>query len=197
MGTLQIQDIESTLKSCAYRISVLKTQRPRMPSKMKEKKAKPKKTDFESRIRILEDREEIEELKARYCYHIDNHEWSRLAETFAKDGVIDCGQFGKATGRDAIQKFFSESIASYFSFFVHMVHNPLIEIHDNEAHGTWYWTEPATYQADGLARLIQGKYDEEYVKENGKWKFKSVVLNLKINVPFDFGWKRENKNKFN
>ena len=60
-----------------------------------------------------------------------------MADLFPEDGMIDCGPFGKAKGRDEIRKFFVEKIANSFSPFMHMVHNPLIEIRDDEASGTW------------------------------------------------------------
>ncbi len=157
-------------------------------------RARPKSTDLESRIKVLENRKEIEELKARYCYLIDKHEWVNVADLFTKNGMIDCGPFGKASGREEIRKFFTENIGDSFSFFMHMVHNPMIEIRGNEATGTWYWTEPSTYKADGMARWIVGRYDEKYVREEKcVWKFKSVFLNLKINTPFDKGWEKENQ----
>ncbi len=151
--------------------------------------------ELESRIKNLEDLRDIQELKTRYCYYIDNRQWALLAGIFSEKGTIDCGEFGKANGREEIQKFFSVKISDLFSFFIHMVHNPLIELHGDTASGTWYWTEPSVYRADGLARFIQGRYDESYVKEGGNWKFKSVVLSLRINTPFDFSWDRKISNK--
>jgi hypothetical protein len=164
-----------------------------MPSRENPEGSGKRMRDLERRVRDLEDRVEIQELKAHYCYYIDNHEWESLARMFARRGLIDCGDFGRARGRKAIRKFFAEQISGTFAFFLHMVHNPIIEIDGNNARGTWYWTEPSTYRVDGLARLIQGRYDEEYVKENGEWRFKSVILNVKLNSAFEFSWERRKK----
>ncbi len=166
-----------------------------LPNRKKlKRRTRPDNEDLEFRIKALEDRKEIEDLKARYCYFIDNHDWSKVGNLFAEDGTIDCGPFGKASGREAVRTFFTENIGNSFSFFMHMVHNPMIEIRGNDASGTWYWTEPSTYKSDSLARWIGGRYDEQYVREGkGRWKFKSVVLNLKINTPFDKGWEKENQ----
>ena len=44
-----------------------------------------KETDLEKRIRRLEDREAIKELKARYWYCIERKLWNELPDLFTED----------------------------------------------------------------------------------------------------------------
>jgi hypothetical protein len=50
--------------------------------------------------------------------------------------------------------------------------------------------DPETMSKRDVAFWIAGKYDNEYVKENGAWKFKSLRPICWIRSPFDEGWLR-------
>jgi hypothetical protein len=70
-----------------------------------------------------------------------------------------------------------------------MVLNPIIEVSGDRATGVWYLFQPCTY-ADG-ERAVWGsaRYDEEYVRVNGEWKFQNLTLTSHFWTPFDGkGW---------
>ncbi len=63
--------------------------------------------ELESRVRTLEDIEELKRLKARYCaYCDDSYDADGLASLFTEDAVWDGGMRGLAEGREAIRDFF-------------------------------------------------------------------------------------------
>src|SRR5437867_3844421 len=128
-----------------------------------------RKPTIEGRLRILEDIEAIKRLKHEYCFALDRRDWDSVVGFFARDGVVDYGSIGSARGQKAIRKLFVDRISRDFTFFAHMAHNPIIEVKGDRASGKWYFDIPAAVLS-GQARWITGWYDDEYVREDGRWK---------------------------
>lgn len=143
--------------------------------------------ELERRVQRLEDVEAIQQLKASYCYLVDDGEIDALMERFTDDAVWDGGPIGRFEGRDAIAKFL-QGLPSQLSFYLHLVMNPEIEVRGDEAVGRWYLVEPCT--AKGAERAIWGAgcYQERYVRVDGEWKFREVVLMPVFWTPYDEGW---------
>jgi hypothetical protein len=69
--------------------------------------------------------------------------------------------------------------------------NPIIEVQGDTATGQWYLLEPCTMVTAGSQpQAVWGtaRYEEEYVKVKGEWKFKTVHLMPVFWSPFDQGW---------
>ena len=149
-------------------------------------------SDLESRIKVLEDIEEIKRLKRRYCALCDDsYDADALAELFTEDAVWDGGDRGKNQGREQIRSFF-KAAPRRLPFAIHMVTNPIIEVHGDTANGTWYLFQPCTFAAGegNPERAVWGaaRYDEEYVRQDGQWKFQNLKLTSHFWTPFDQGW---------
>ena len=145
---------------------------------------------LEERIARLEAIEEIRELKAWYCAHCDDgYRPDALAELFTKDGVIDAGPFGRHEGREAIRRYFAE-ISNSIVFAAHLVTNPIIAVEGPRATGRWRLLVPATMVREGRkeAVWILGDYRDEYVREDGRWRFSNVALEINFIAPHDTGW---------
>ncbi|MCS6925596.1 MAG: nuclear transport factor 2 family protein [Candidatus Binatia bacterium] len=142
------------------------------------------------RVQTLEDIEAIKKLKARYCaYCDDGYDADGIASLFTPDGVWDGGPFGKYEGQEAIRTFF-RGASQIFPFALHYVTNPLIEVEGQHATGRWYLLQPATL-AEGEQRKavwLAARYEEEYVKVHGEWKFKRLTVSPAFLTPFDQGW---------
>jgi len=87
---------------------------------------------------------------------------------------------------------YKDLVASSLSYSAHMVSNPIIEVDGEKATGDWYVLVPCTGRAQNVAAWIQGRYEEEYVKENGEWKWKSITARFDHITPFDEGWSERN-----
>ena len=144
--------------------------------------------NIESRLRILEDIEEIKRLKARYCAYCDNnYDADGIASLFTEDALWDGGIRGRADGREEIRSFFKRA-PQRMPFAVHMVLNPIVEVDGDAAKGTWYLFQACTFAEGNQAVWGSARYDEEYVRLDGKWKFKNLVLTSFFWTPFDQGW---------
>lgn len=152
---------------------------------------------LEERIRRLEGIEAIRKLKATYCYLCDaglgdpkNRE--ALISHFTKDAKVDfgLGPGSQFEGTEGLRTFFGGVVPAAVSFCIHMVHNPIIEVNGDRATGRWYYEAPTTDTATGKAQWMVGTYYEEYVRENGEWKFASIRTEWKYISPYDEGWAR-------
>jgi len=146
---------------------------------------------LEERIRVLEDTEAIKRLKHEYCFALDLRDWDAVAEMFAEDGTVDYGDIGSARGRPAIRRLFVDRISKDFAIFVHMAHNPVIDLKGDRASGRWYFDIPATVSPD-KARWIVGWYDDEYVRgADGRWRYASLKSSYFYVSSYEKGWGKE------
>jgi len=129
-------------------------------------------TDLGRRIRTLEDVEAIEKLKARYWYCIERKLWNELLDVFAKDAIAHMGD-RSLKGREAVVKHLEERLS--LGTNLHRGHSPIIEItSDTTATGKWDLHDSLTFGNPALKGFESwGSYEDEHVKEEGKWKIKS------------------------
>jgi len=149
------------------------------------------KQEIAARLQRLEDIESIKQLKARYCAFCDeSYNAQGIASLFTEDGVWDGGNLGKAEGHDAIVKFF-ERAPSAFSFAIHNVMNPIIEIDGDRATGRWYLLQPLTRRSrkgDESAMWLAGRYEDQYVRIGREWKFKQLKFITRLLASYQEGW---------
>jgi hypothetical protein len=142
---------------------------------------------LEQRLTRIEDIEAIKQLKARYCAICDeDHNPDKITTLFVEDGIWEAG-LGTAQGHEAIRKLFQRA-QQQISFSHHMVMNPLIEIEGNNAKGTWYFLGLFTFRQHNEARWLALRYEDDYVKVNGVWKYKHLRAYRRINASYEKGW---------
>ncbi|MBW2422425.1 MAG: nuclear transport factor 2 family protein [Deltaproteobacteria bacterium] len=150
---------------------------------------------LETRIRRLEDIEEIRKLKARYCDLCDaglsdERNLTALIDLFTEDAKVDfgMGEGSHFAGRPGLQIFFGQVIPSSVSFCMHMVHNSVIEVDGDSASGRWYFEAPTTNAATRKPQWMAGRYIEEYARIEGHWKFASIQTEWNYIAPYEGGW---------
>lgn len=130
--------------------------------------------DLETQIRVLGDIEAIKKLKAKYWRCIDKKLWDELEDCFVEDAVADYGKKLNFQGRKAIIQFLKDNLGSDSVITVHQGHNPEIEItSDTTARGIWALHDYLVFQPN-ITINGWGHYEDEYVKQNGEWKKKSI-----------------------
>jgi ketosteroid isomerase-like protein len=144
--------------------------------------------ELERGVRVLEDIEAIRNLKMRYAaYCDDDYNPDGIAQLFVEDAVWESSSLGNFQGRDAIRGFF-QGASKTFSFALHYALNPQIEVHGDTARAKWYGFMPCTLGDGNRAAWLAALENEEYVRENGEWKFKSKTGSVLFTTPFDEGW---------
>lgn len=142
---------------------------------------------FENRLARLEDRVAIAELRYEYCYRIDDRDWDGFTKLFTEDVTLDFGAVGTFEGRNAVREFAEDVVGASHPFLAHMVHNPVIEIIDDEATGKWYFEAPCTFDT-GNAGWIQGTYHDKYRRSNDQWLFSEVIADFNYFADYEEGW---------
>ena len=140
-------------------------------------------TDLERRIARLEDIEAIKQLKARYCEICDDdHNPERIASVFAPDGIWEGAGFGKAQGHDAIRELF-RGFQQLISFSQHNVMNPQLQVDGDRATGSWYFLGPFTFRKGNENKWLALRYDDDYVRIDGAWKYQHLRATLRAESP--------------
>lgn len=146
--------------------------------------------DLAKRIQRLEDIEAIKQLRARYCYLVDQGRSEELLALFTADAKGEYGPLG-TYDKAGLANFFKQTVPAALPFCMHMVHNPVIEVHGSAASGQWYFEVPAIHGPSERAVWISGRYEEEYRKEgNAGWQFSLIRAIFNYFTPFDEGWAR-------
>jgi uncharacterized protein (TIGR02246 family) len=141
----------------------------------------------EQRIQELEDKDEIRELTARYCWHVSRGEGEAVANLFTDDGTLDVtgGDFKPVHGREALLKFYRASVREPEAA-IPFIQNHIIEIRGDEAHGTC--AIEARFARNGESVTAAGYYEDKYRRERGKWRFVERKIFFHHVVPLKQGW---------
>ena len=131
-----------------------------------------------------DDRAQIDNLLARYCFALDWQDADVYASLFVEDGVLDWAS-GYAKGRDAIKKEVQgmrENFAKQEqedaplrpAQLRHFITNVVLEVNGDTARSRDFWVEFNNRNPDRKA--ISGAYghaENELRKVNGQWFFVS------------------------
>jgi hypothetical protein len=127
------------------------------------------------RLQRLEDIEEIRRVLVAYGRHLDRRDFAAYAALFARDGVWD-GGFGAATGPAEIQAMMERTIGGSLiegaQKNYHLMSSFDVEVEGDTGRAWSRWTFVAQ-DADKRPRVLYaGRYDDELVRKDGRWKFK-------------------------
>jgi len=141
--------------------------------------------EMEKRLQALEDLEEIKKLHRDYIFWLSNHQWDDMVDCFSEDAVAEIGKHGEQKGKESIRASFNNDISKTASYQKggQILIQPVITVDGDNAKGYWNWyrlnTEfrsPSGQAVNLFGPQMQAKYDCEYKKINGKWKFSRMKL---------------------
>jgi SnoaL-like domain len=138
-----------------------------------------------ARLAQLEAVEEIRRLKAAYCAACDDdHNGDRVAALFIPEGTWQSSNSALCTGHDEIRAYMhGVRDSGRLKHSSHMVTNPVIEVNDDEATGTWSFLMMYTSNTGAFVRII-GFYDEHYTRRDGRWLFRSLKANIQDSAAY-------------
>jgi len=146
--------------------------------------------DLRARIQALEirlaehdDREAIRTLRCTYHEYVNQDRVAELADLFAEEATVSYAGRPSVTGREAIRAFFINFPIKWARQFIHA---HVVEIHGDRGRG--YSHLDGRPVLNGKSLLVGGRFDDEYVRENGRWLFSRVVLTTWYMVPVEPGW---------
>jgi len=135
------------------------------------------------RVQRLEDIQEIQNVLLDYGRFLDARDFVSYSRLFAKDGEW-VGGFGTVQGPGAIQAFMEKNLnGPNRGNTFHILSNFKIDVRGNTAIAWSRWTF-VTPGADKKPIISQaGRYDDTFIRENGRWKFKRRTASNDIPAP--------------
>jgi uncharacterized protein (TIGR02246 family) len=138
------------------------------------------------RVQVLEDREAIRALILAYGTAHDHRDYKTFASLFATNGEW-VGGLGSAKGPDAIFELMDRTIGHNpqpnGSGTYHVLTNDQIVLDGDRASATtkWIYITPGD---DGAPKTVfLGHYDDQFIRENGEWKF--LRREAPVDIPVD------------
>jgi hypothetical protein len=135
--------------------------------------------EMEKELRTLKDIEAIKCLQNEYLFYLLNRQWADIPDCFTKDAIFLIAKFEKIVGRENIAKVFSERISKSNAGKdrdAHFAVMPVIRVEGDQARGHWMLYIFIADKVTGLVTYFrQGRYDCEYARENGKWRFSKLI----------------------
>jgi hypothetical protein len=145
---------------------------------------------------------EIWKLQSLYAHLYYIGKRSEVPALFARKtpGVnLEIEDSGVYEGIKSITRFwntvFSDKKIGPGHLAIHMTVNPVIEINKDrtKARGIWHSHGYCSFVSEDNYQqfLCLGKYDMEYVKEDGQWKFLKFAYRQAFMCPYEKGWVEE------
>jgi len=156
---------------------------------------------LEARVAALEQRKEriedvnaIERLQGAYGYYADRGLWEEAANLFADDGTIEIGLDGVYVGKPRVREYLrilSGGRASLTDGELgeHLQVMPVITLSPDGLTAKARWRAIVLEgELGGQAYWGEGPYENEYVKDGGVWKIKSLHWYQALFVSYEGGW---------
>ncbi len=157
--------------------------------------------ELEKEVIRLEDIQAIEDLQQKYGYYMDMHMRDNVVDLFSDDfESFELESVGLFVGKEGIRKFYLDNdlvekgvteIPGWINILILMNMDAIsIDPSGRTAKGRWNTWLAEAMTVGGIPRQqwVQGYYENEYIKENGQWKFRKFHWNVTIFTSFEDGW---------
>jgi len=149
---------------------------------------------IEQRKSLVEDANAIEELQHAYGYYFDRGLWDEVANLFVDDGTIEIGLDGVYVGKPRVREYLyalggGRQGLPAGKLNEHLQVMPVITVARDGLSAKARWRAiTLTGEHGGEAFWGEGPYENEYVKDGGVWRIKSVHWYQALHVPYEKGW---------
>jgi hypothetical protein len=157
--------------------------------------------ELEKRVKTLQDIEEIKKMHRRYLQCLSNYQWEDMVNFFSRDAEVKIARDEADAGKEGVGNLIKNVIGKRISPMRpkggHLLIQPIIEVDGDTARGQWllnrfvaqdtakrhwqlmksFYNYPETIEAPS-PECSMGKYDAEYVREDGEWKFRRLLWTM-------------------
>jgi triacylglycerol lipase len=148
----------------------------------------------ERTVSRVKDYHELENLENAYGYYLDKNLWEELSDLFAGDGSMELAQRGVYVGRERVRDFLYNvfgapgPVPGRLGNHVHM--QPVIHVADDGRSAKIRSRMLQQLSFGPRASMGAAIYENDAVKEDGVWKFKSVHAYNTWTAGYEGGWAR-------
>jgi len=157
--------------------------------------------ELKARIQRLEDVKAIEQLQRIYGYYRDYFDWEKIVDLFSDDAEsVEVADLGVYKRKEGVRRFYLELLGAepprpgMLSLQMNTQGVVTVASNGKTAKGRWYGFAMEALPAYSIhyGELRQtwthGCYENEYVKEDGKWKIKKLLYSLIFRTQYEDGW---------
>ena len=154
--------------------------------------------ELEAKINLSEDIEQIKRLQRIYGYYLDNGLHQEIVDLFSDDTEsVEVANRGVYLGKEGAKRFFLHAQgkpAPSYSMGRHIQMQGVVTLDQGgkTAKGRWQclFMSVSNNVVPGVPRAVwgYGVYENEYIKEDGKWLFKKLYFNRIFYTPYEDGW---------
>lgn len=133
----------------------------------------------------------LENLQAMYGYYIDKGQWARAAGLFSRDASYEFGQGGVYVGPAHIQRALSlmgPAGLEEGQLNNYVMVQPIIHVSADNRTAQARWRSDVELSRAGKGRWGGGVYENEYVNEQGTWKFSKLHYYVTFWGDYEQGW---------
>ena len=147
------------------------------------------------RAQRLADTAEIKRLQCIYGYYLDRSDWDAVVDLLTDDAVAEYGNSGvyrgKAHVRDLLYAIgYGKSGLRVGQLRDHIQLQPVVDVAPDGQTALGRWKALVLLgQYGDYARWQTGPYENEYRRENGRWKISRIHWFETFTVPYEGGWK--------
>lgn len=147
---------------------------------------------LQTEARAASDYIDIANLQAIYGFYVDKSRWDDAADLFSAKATLEIAGRGLFVGQDRIRTYLhSLGDLEYGRLFNHMQLQPVIHLAADGNSAKARWRSFMQVGHLGLeARWGEATYENEYVREDGKWKISKLHSFITFYVEFDQGWNK-------
>jgi len=150
---------------------------------------------LERDVGILEDTKAIKRLQRAYGYYVDKKLSRDIGALFADapGTTAELGGSGVYVGRARIAEFYDRVIGGegleHGDLFNHMILQGVVHVAPGGRTAKGRWRALIQLGQHGESAVwAEGPYENEYVKEDGVWKFSKVHWYQTFSAPYSPGW---------
>ena len=124
-------------------------------------------------------REDIRELRYRYCRAIDTSDFEAVKACFTPDVCVDYGAVGKFNSRDELLNMMRSYAESNSTIGLHTALNPIIEF-TGSINATVHWVSQFFSHDSGTGTSVKqsGTFTDHCIKAESGWKIHSATYNM-------------------
>jgi ketosteroid isomerase-like protein len=138
----------------------------------------------ETALARMQDEKAIERIVHDYAYFLDMNQPEKMIELFVDDCEVSYAPNFGASGIEAYKKTL-DGIGTFFRGTSHHVSGVVIDwVSDTEANVRAVVLAIHRYTKERPDGVLYGQYHDVVVKQDGKWKFKTRILNTTMTTDY-------------
>ena len=147
--------------------------------------------DVAARAQRLSDEIEITNLQHTYGYYVDRKMWDDVANLFATDGTMEVGLQGVYAGRASIRRGLGPAGLTEGEINDHIHLQTIVTVSPDGRTARARGTDLGMTATGRRALWSQSIYENEFVKQGGAWKLKTMRVYPRFIVDAAKGWAKD------